>query len=231
MKQKSRSDLGSDIVVRIKAMIFSGELSPGQQIRQEEFALRFGISRTPLLHALQVLKSEMLVESYPNRGMFVRTISLEELKDIFEYREAIETMACRLASRRIMPGDIKQLRDLFKPFLEKPELANIREYKKADQQFHQSIINHSGNTILPHMVMLGNVLLVAYQKGLIRPPVETLPEHLAIIGALQDRDPRKAEKLMRSHLRKSIKLIYKTIQKESTLLTRNQLSSRFSNNH
>ncbi len=75
MKQKSRSDLGSDIVARIKAMIFSGELLPGQQIRQEEFAQQFGISRTPLLHALQVLKSEMLVESYPNRGTFVRTIS------------------------------------------------------------------------------------------------------------------------------------------------------------
>ncbi len=75
MKQKSRSDLGSDIVARIKAMIFSGELLPGQQIRQEEFAQQFGISRTPLLQALQVLKSEMLVESYPNRGTFVRTIS------------------------------------------------------------------------------------------------------------------------------------------------------------
>ncbi len=170
MKQKSRSDLGSDIVARIKAMIFSGELLPGQQIRQEEFAQQFGISRTPLLHALQVLKSEMLVESYPNRGTFVRTISLEELKDIFEYREAIEAMACRLASQRIRPRDIKQLRDLFNPFLKKPELANLREYKKADQQFHRSLINHSGNTILPRMVMLGNVLLVAYQKGLIRPP-------------------------------------------------------------
>ena len=222
MKQKSRSDLSSDIVARIKAMIFSGELLPGHQIRQEEFAQQFGISRTPLLHAFQVLKSEMLVESYPNRGTFVRTISLEELKDIFEYREAIEAMACRLASQRIRPRDIKQLRDLFKPFLKKPELANLREYKKADQQFHRSLINHSGNMILPRMVMLGNVLLVAYQKGLIRPPVETLPEHLAIIEALQDRDPRKAEKRMRLHLQKSVKLIYKTIQKESTLTTLQQ---------
>jgi DNA-binding GntR family transcriptional regulator len=164
----------------------------------------------------------MLVESYPNRGTFVRTISLEELKDIFEYREAIEAMACRLASQRIRPRDIKQLRDLFKPFFKKPELANLREYKKADQQFHLSLINHSGNTILPRMVMLGNVLLVAYQKGLIRPPVETLPEHLAIIEALENRDPRKAEKRMRSHLQKSVKLMYKTIQKESTLTTLQQ---------
>ena len=90
MQKTSRSDLSSDIVDRIKAMIFSGELLPGQQIRQEEFAQQFGVSRTPLLHALQVLKSEMLVESFPNRGMFVRTISLKELKDIFEYREAID---------------------------------------------------------------------------------------------------------------------------------------------
>lgn len=217
MQRLSRADLGSDIVARIKAMIFSGNLLPGQQIRQEEFAQQFGVSRTPLLHALQVLKSEMLVESYPNRGTFVRTISLEELKDIFEYREAVEAMACRLASQRMSAKDIKPLRDLFKPFLKNPARANLRDYQEADQRFHQALINHSGNAILPRMVMLGNVLLVSYQKGLIRPPAETLPEHLSIIEALQNRDSRRAEDRMRSHLHKSVTLIHKAIQKESML--------------
>ena len=219
MRQQPRSDLGSDIVSQIKEMIFSGELLPGQQIRQEEFARQFGVSRTPLLQALRVLESEMLVESYPNRGTFVRTLSLEELRDIFEYREAVEGMACRLASQRIHSNEIKQLHDLFKPFLKNPALANPREYQKADQQFHQALIIHSGNTIMPRMVILGNVLLVAYQKGLIRPPAQTLPEHLAIIEALRNRDPRKAENRMRSHLQKSIKLMYKAIREESPLKT------------
>lgn len=215
MTPKTRSDLSSDIVDRIKAMIFSGELAPGQQIRQEEFARQFGVSRTPLLHALQALKSEMLVESFPNRGMFVRKISIEELKDIFEYREALETMACRLASQRVQPGEIKTLRSLFKPFLKKPGLANLQAYQEADQQFHQSIIKLSGNTMFPRMIRLGNIYLMSYLKGLIRPPAETLPEHLAIIDALEARDARKAERLMRSHLQISIKLMYRSIQKES----------------
>jgi len=217
MSAKSRSDLGSEIVEKIKSMIFSGELAPGQQIRQEEFARQLGVSRTPLLHALQVLKSEMLVESFPNRGMFVRRISLIELKDIFEYREAIEPMACRLASRRITPQQIKELRDLFKPFEEKPELANLLGYQKADQQFHSLLIRYSGNTIFPRMVFPGNVLLTAYQKGLIRPPVETLTEHLDIIKALEKGDPDTSENLMRVHLHKSVELLRATIRQESEL--------------
>jgi DNA-binding GntR family transcriptional regulator len=192
-------------------MIISGELVAGQQIRQEEFAQQLGISRTPLLHALQVLKSEMLVESFPNRGMFVRQISLSELKDIFEYREAIETMSCRLASQRITAGEIKTLRDIFKPFVKKPELANLRNYQKADQLFHHALINYSGNTIFPRMISLGNVLLTTYQKGLIRPPAETLPEHLAIIDALEAGNARKGAQIMRQHLKKSIKLINKAM--------------------
>lgn len=219
MSTKTRSDLSSDIVDRIKTMIFTGELAPGQQIRQEEFARQFGVSRTPLLHALQALKSEMLVESFPNRGMFVRKISIEELKDIFEYREALETMACRLASQRVRPKDIKTLHELFVPFLKKPALADLRAYQEADQQFHRSIIELSGNRMFPRMIRLGNIYLMSYQKGLIRPPAETLPEHLAIIKALEARAGRKAEKLMRSHLQISIKLMYKSIQQESHCLS------------
>lgn len=219
MQRESRSDLGSDIVDKIKAMIFSGELLPGQQIRQEEFAKQFGVSRTPLLHALQVLKSEMLVESFPNRGIFVRRVSLAELKDIFEYREAIESMACRLASQQIGPKEVKMLRDLFKPFLKRPELANLRDYQIADQKFHRSLIEYSGNTMFPRMIRLGNVLLTAYQKGLVRPPAETLPEHLAIIEALEKRDSRQAEECMRVHLNISVKLMYKALQEEATLDT------------
>jgi DNA-binding GntR family transcriptional regulator len=66
------------------------------------------------------------------------------------------------------------------------------------------------------MIRLGNVLLTAYQKGLVRPPAETLPEHLAIIEALEKRDSRQAEECMRLHLNISVKLMYKALQEEAT---------------
>lgn len=211
MPRQTRSDLSTEIVAKIKSMIFSGELTPGQQIRQEEFSRQLGVSRTPLLHALQVLRSEMLVESFPNRGTFVRKISMQELKDIFEYREAIETMACRLASQRITQEEIQNLRTLFQPFTDKTESINLRKYQKADQQFHSLLIQFSGNTIFPRMFLLGNVLITAYQKGLIRLPTETLPEHLAMIDALESGDSAKAEEIMRHHLHTSIELMNETL--------------------
>ena len=214
MSKKSRSYLSTEIVKKIKELIFSGELTPGEQIRQDEFAERLGVSRTPLLHALQILKSEMLLESFPNRGMFVRKVSLQELKDIFEYREAIETMACRLASQRITRDEIQQLRDLFKPFENTTGMTHIQEYQKADQLFHSMVIQFSGNSVFPRMVSLGNVYVTAYQKGLLRYPAETLPEHLAIIDALDAGDGQKAEHLMRQHLSVSIKGMNQLLEAE-----------------
>jgi len=208
---RTKTHLSTDIITKIKDMILSGELSPGQQIVQEEFAKRMGVSRTPLLHALQVLKSEMLVTSIPNRGIFVRKVSLEELKEIFEFREAIETMACKLAAERVTPKDIEKLRNLFKPFSDHPKVINPRNFLLVDQQFHEQIINLSGNKMMSRMTLLGNVLLTSYQKGLLRTPTQTLPEHMAIIDALEERNGHKAAEYMSKHLSTSVKRIIQSI--------------------
>jgi DNA-binding GntR family transcriptional regulator len=213
-----KKELSSEIVEKIKNLIFSGELGPGHQIRQEEFSARLGVSRTPLLHALQILKSEMLVETIPNRGVFVRKISLSELKDIFEYREAIEPIACRLASQRITQKQVRKLRDLFKPFLNNPERANIHEYHLADQEFHRLIVSFSGNTVFPRMMMLGNVLFASYQRGLIRPPMDTLKEHLKIIDELEAGEPFEAEQAARLHIHKGVELLSAAINEKKNIL-------------
>lgn len=207
----NKLELSSLLVEKIKSMIFSGELTGGEQIRQEEFSKRLGVSRTPLLHALQILKSEMLVESIPNRGIFVRKISLSELRDIFQFREVIESMSCRLACDRISKSEIKELRELFEPFVKNPN-TSLKKYQIADKLFHEKIIEFSGNTIFPRMTNMGNVLLTAYQKGLIRPVTETLPEHIRIIDLLEAGEKVKAEREMRKHLRLSVKLIENEIK-------------------
>jgi DNA-binding GntR family transcriptional regulator len=199
-------DLSERVYDQIKKRILSGSLVPGQKIVQEKLALEIGVSRTPLLKALQQLESELLVESVPRRGMFVKRMGPKEIIDAFNCREGLEGIAVRLTAENITPAQLKEMKGLFEPFrsmdAEVPDFPN-KAYRKADQRFHEMIIAISGNEVLRRIEMLGNVLLICYNRGLVRPPNETLPEHFAIIAAIANRDGDRAEKEIRNHLRRS----------------------------
>jgi len=196
------TDLASLVYKRVKNLILSKELRAGQKIVQEELAGQLGVSRTPLIKALQRLEAEFLVESLPRRGMFVKEISAEELIDAFECREALEGVSARRAATRITDAEIAELRALFTPFQGQEGQIDVAQYVDADIQFHKLISEISGNRIIAHLEILGNVhrTTVLHIKRL---PEETLEEHLAIIEALERRDAADAERLMHAHLRRT----------------------------
>jgi DNA-binding GntR family transcriptional regulator len=211
-------DLSGRVYDKIKALILSGNLAPGQKIVQEKLALEIGVSRTPLLKALQQLEGELLVESVPRRGMFVKQMGPKEIIDAFDCREGLEGIAARLTAQNITEAQLKEMKGLFEPFrnlVSDQQDFPHKAYRKADQRFHEMLIEISGNAVLRRIEMLGNVLLICYNRGLIRPPEETLPEHFAIIDAIGQRDGDLAEKEIKNHLRQSRDCILKSLAKES----------------
>lgn len=206
MEKIEHIDLSERVYDEIKMQILSGSLVPGQKIVQEKLAQEIGVSRTPLLKALQQLESELLVESIPRRGMIVKQMGPKEIIDAFDCREALEGIAARLTSEKITEAQLKNMKKLFEPFrginCEQPGFPD-KAYRKADQRFHEMIIKISDNQVLRRIEMLGNVMLICYNRGLIRPPKDTLIEHFAIISAIEQRDGDLAEKEIRTHLRKS----------------------------
>ena len=78
---------------------------------------------------------------------------------------------------------------------------------KADQAFHQKIIELSRNSIINNFNKNFDFIMKSYQKGLIRPPKETLPEHKAIVEAVSNRDPERAQQLIIEHHLKSRRVI------------------------
>ncbi len=206
MKKIEHIDLSARVYDQIKKMILTGALVPGQKILQEKLAQDIGVSRTPLLKALQQLESELLVESIPRRGMFVKQIGLKEIIDAFDCREALEGIAARLTVNNISDTQLKEMKKLFEPFRTvEPGGRDFSDkaYRKADQRFHEMMIEISGNQVLRRLEMLGNILFICYNRGLVRPPKETLKEHFAIIEAIEKRDGDLTEKEIRNHLRKS----------------------------
>jgi len=206
-------DLSLRVYDALKGMILSGELVPGQKITQMKLAEEIGVSRTPLLKALQILEHELLVESIPRRGMFVKEMKPEEIIDAFDCREGLEGIAARLTAERITDIQLRKLEKVFAPFKDQSDIS-VKDYGRADQQFHKLLIQFSGSHILPRIEMIGNIHIISYNRGLIRPPQETLSEHHAIIDAIASHDSDLAEQHARTHLRKSRDLLASSLAME-----------------
>ncbi|MBT8331297.1 MAG: GntR family transcriptional regulator [Deltaproteobacteria bacterium] len=203
----------------VKNMITDRQILPGEKIPQEKLAQELGISRTPLVSALKFLEHEKLVESKPRRGYFVRLFSQQEMVSIFELREVLEGLAAKRAAAHINDEEIKVLRGFFRSFAESKNITDFRAYAKEDRRFHNFITEIGAKEFLKSILQTYNFITASYQylstEGLVRPPNETIEEHLAVINAISERNPEGAEILMRRHLRKTIAHLRQDIETET----------------
>ena len=205
------TDLSFEVYKRLKAMILANEFKPGEKLVQEQIAAMFGVSRMPLHKAFQMLENEMLVENLPRRGFYVTEIDNAKMLDAFECREALEGIAARRATQVITEQQLNDLKDLFRPFEGEKDI-DVKKYIEADQTFHNSILQISGNQVLKKFEIIKNITSQTYRGGLLRKPKETLPEHLAIIDAFAKGDAKLAEQKMREHSAKTQEAIKKRLE-------------------
>lgn len=207
------TDLSYQAYAKIREMILSGELKPGEKIPQEKIASLLGVSRMPLHKAFQMLDDEFLVESIPRRGIFVKKPDLAAIMEAFECREGLEGIAARRATQLMTDEQIHFLEGLFSPFT---DLDNIDEskYQTADHTFHETIIKYSGNSVLQRLNNMGSILIRTYPKGIILPLKESMQDHLIIIRAFKDRSSELAEELIRVHSRKARNIIENQIKQQ-----------------
>ena len=108
-----RKSLADDIVTLLRRLIISGELKPGEHLRETVIASQISTSRSPIREAFMQLEEEGLVISIPNQGRFVRTFTEADIKDIFGLRTAIESLAAEivLSENKLQAEDFKALED------------------------------------------------------------------------------------------------------------------------
>lgn len=214
----THENLDFKVYKTLKSMILEGRLSPGSKIYQDKLARDLAISRTPLVAALKKLEQERLVSAIPRRGFYVRRFSAQEMIHIFELREVLEGLAARRVSQSITDRQIEKLRNFFKGLKASDELKEVRRYAEEDRRFHHFLIEIGGNDLLSSILGTYSIISYSYQgesqSGLVRSPKETIQEHRALIEAIRQRDPVKAEELARLHLRKSRERLKEDMEKE-----------------
>jgi len=165
---------------------------------------RLGVSRTPIREAIAMLEQDGFVKTVPRRGIIVVRRTKAEIVDMIRAWAALESMAARLITTIARKKDISALRDFFKDFDLRDRLPqdHVEEYSKANIAFHQALISLSES---PTLVDMTNEILLhvrGYRQltiGRTERIAASLPEHLAIIEALEERNTELAEKLARDH--------------------------------
>jgi DNA-binding GntR family transcriptional regulator len=165
---------------------------------------RLGVSRTPIREAIAMLEQDGFVKTVPRRGIIVVRRTKAEIVDMIRAWAALESMAARLITTTARKKDISALRDFFKDFNLQDRLPqhHVDEYSKANIAFHQSLISLSESPVLVDMT--NDILLHVrgYRQltiGRTERIAASLPEHLAIIEALEERNTELAEKRARDH--------------------------------
>ena len=121
------STKADDIALVIEEAIVSGELAPGTVLRQEQLSEQFQVSRTPIREALRKLAALGLVSFEPNRGVRVRTITREELREAFLVRAELEGLATGVAATRMTDEALADLVAAEKRFHRLTEDIRARE--------------------------------------------------------------------------------------------------------
>lgn len=198
---------------KIETAIMKGDLAPGTKISEVLLAKTFGISRGPLREAIRRLEGRGLLEIIPHVGARVVTLSVDDLLEVFDIREALEGMACRLAAERMTDSEIAAMEAVLERHSNDDALKAGEAYyqEPGDYDFHYRIAHGAKNRRIAELLcgeMYHLIRIYRYRAGAVpgRAP-EALDEHRKILAALQARDGALAETLMREHIRRARALL------------------------
>ena len=212
-----RSTLVDDTANKIRQMIFTGQIQPGEFLpSRKELALQFGVGISTIHEAITALATVGLVGSRPGKGTWVRQDALDsvihpstitnrfgqiDVETIYEARLIIEVALAELAAKKATPQDIKAIWAALEA--QKNAIPDDEEFVKADWDFHLAVAKAGHNVLLETFYYLARELLVDFIKDAIRLPnvkEEASQYHIMEAEAIEQRDVEKARQAALDHM-------------------------------
>ena len=190
------------IVEKVWLSIAERRLRPGVQLKEEQLAAIFSVSRARIRQALAVLERDGLVTIIPNRGAFVCKPSVEEARDVFFVRRTVERCVVHRLCTSISKADIKRLRD----HVARERIANANDITtdiiKLSGGFHLLLAEIAGSdflfTTMRDLIARSSLITAVYRNT---NSFNCGPdEHAEIVEAIAKNNPDKATDLMTHHL-------------------------------
>lgn len=181
--------------------IASGEIAPGEPLRQLELAERLGISATPVREALRRLEAQGLVVRHPHRGVRVAEVEPGEMSELYIIRAALEGLAVEHAVPHLTPKDVKALEQIHERLEAGRAKGALKSLRKLNYDFHTKLYQHSE---LPRLIRIIDSLWPLFPWDSIWAipgrAASSAVEHRRILDALEDGDAVAAGSAMRRHI-------------------------------
>ncbi len=201
LRKRSKTDL---VYEEIKKLILRGELSSDTPISENHLARRFEISRTPIREALKRLHMEGFVRIIPNQGVFVRDVSINEVKDIYDLRIALEEFVIKELTGILSQDDLS----LLEGNLARQEEALLKNdafaFHEEDRNFHDYFMKAYGNAMITDFITNLRDRIEGININMLKQPGNMRlfwGEHKKILEALHKRDAEEATREMDEHLK------------------------------
>ena len=200
-----RTYLAERVYDDLRRALVSQEFDAGEPLTEHDLCARFGVSRTPVREALKKLERDHLVRVVPKKGAFVRTLSHDEIRELYEVREVLEALAVRLAAPRLDPGDLAGFQTRFRALKSQGGRTTYTDVRALGEELHRHLVKAADNSKLAEVLeQIRERIQSVWTLSIVAPRrVQALVrEHLAILQALERGDARRAERLMIEHVRR-----------------------------
>jgi DNA-binding GntR family transcriptional regulator len=192
------------VYAHLREEILANTLPPGTVLSEVPLAASLGVSRGPVREALGRLAAEGLVTIRPRRGAVVSALSHEEFLQAYQVREALETLAIRLAVPKLTEEDLDRIDAIVAAQARAVERDDLGEFFALNSRFHQLFVDVSENAPLQDMYrqLIGHMGRYLMRSVALRGTVRrSIVEHRAIARACRAGDAARAERLLRNHIR------------------------------
>jgi DNA-binding GntR family transcriptional regulator len=206
------------IANHLREQIMQGVFRPGQQINESVLAGQLRTSRGPLREALQRLAQEGLLVSHRNRGVFVQEMSLDDIKEIYAVREAVESAAAKIllaAPQEQIDLTGKALRESLTEMAKQVELSDWHAMSRLDMQFHTSFVEGAKNSrllrIYDTLAAESRMCIINLEVTYPRKDV-LVQEHQRILDLLEAGDGEGLQRAISRHMHGSVEDLITTMQ-------------------
>lgn len=192
-----------DVVTFVRERIRTGRFVPGQRLIELELMQQTGASRARVREALQRLESEALVIIEEFRGASVRKLGMDQVRQIYQARMALEGMAAGECARRAAPALKKQLQKIQRAMNALEHSGDHQQFAQLNDAWHALIIEGSGNSYVAHFlpqltVPIHRLLFTSFYNA--RRIDRANADHKIITQAIDDGRAELAEQAMRDHI-------------------------------
>lgn len=203
LQQLKNQSLHEQTLDVIRGAILNGEFKPGKPLKETDLATQLGVSRAPVREALRILNTEGLVETVPYHGTTVRSLSKQDIHELYSMRSTLETFAAKQIIVQANPEHIRKLRGLYSGMEKAGQAKDIKLVNDIDRVFHDELISMSNHSLLESMwqmvaMRVRQVMALTNRRN--SDLTQIARNHIPIIDAIEAGDKQEAIALLEQHI-------------------------------